>query len=88
MDRDVAMSDDDNAILYMIDHLTSKWTREVLPAWQIKSMQLNASKGLDAVERVFERELDEDMMYNPKSPVLNEMKKDMESGVRVYRLIS
>jgi len=82
------MSDDDTAILYMIDHLTSKYTREVLPVWQIKSIQLNATQGLDSVERVFDREIEEDMAYNPISPVLKSMKRDMEEGLTVFRLIS
>ena len=82
------MADDEVAILYMIDHLTSKYTREKLPVWQIKSIQLNASQGLDAVERVFDRELEEDMAYNQTSPVLNSIKRDMEEGYTVYRLIS
>ena len=82
------MANDELAVLYMVDELTHKWSREVLREWEIKNIQLHASKGLDAVERMFNREVEEDLARRPDSPLLHSMKRDGEQGLVIYKLMT
>ena len=79
---------DEPVVLYMIDRLTKQWSREVLKHWEVNNMKQHTIHGNAVIERMFGKDIEEDLCWHPNSPVVKSMMKDSEHGLIVYKILT